>query len=50
MPITMKRRGVVTGGAPGFGREIARRPHEGGPRVAIVDADGGARLGAHPAV
>lgn len=39
MDLASDRRALVTGGASGFGREIARRLAAAGARVAIVDID-----------
>ncbi|MFG1851964.1 SDR family NAD(P)-dependent oxidoreductase [Actinomadura geliboluensis] len=41
MRIAQERRALVTGGASGFGRLIARRLHEAGASVAVVDIDAG---------
>ncbi|WP_141579073.1 SDR family NAD(P)-dependent oxidoreductase [Actinomadura sp. WMMA1423] len=41
MRIAQDRRALVTGGASGFGRRIARRLHEAGAAVAVLDVDGG---------
>lgn len=40
MRIAQDRRALVTGGASGFGRRIARRLHAAGAAVAVLDADG----------
>ncbi|AYY14949.1 SDR family oxidoreductase [Actinobacteria bacterium YIM 96077] len=37
MEIATGRKALITGGASGFGREIARRLHESGAQVAILD-------------
>jgi NAD(P)-dependent dehydrogenase (short-subunit alcohol dehydrogenase family) len=56
MDIAADRRALVTGGASGFGREIARRLRAAGAGVAIVDVDAervreaSAQLGVHPLV
>jgi NAD(P)-dependent dehydrogenase (short-subunit alcohol dehydrogenase family) len=41
MGIAAGRKALVTGGASGFGREIASRLYAAGAQVAIVDVDGG---------
>jgi NAD(P)-dependent dehydrogenase (short-subunit alcohol dehydrogenase family) len=38
--IAQDRRALVTGGASGFGRRIARRLHEAGAAVAVLDVNG----------
>ncbi|SEG78669.1 3-oxoacyl-[acyl-carrier protein] reductase [Thermomonospora echinospora] len=40
MRIAQDRRALVTGGGAGFGRRIARRLHEAGAMVAVLDIDG----------
>jgi NAD(P)-dependent dehydrogenase (short-subunit alcohol dehydrogenase family) len=39
MELAQGRKALVTGGASGFGREIARRLHAGGAATAVVDID-----------
>lgn len=41
MELAQGRKALVTGGASGFGREVARRLHDGGAAVAVVDIDAG---------
>jgi NAD(P)-dependent dehydrogenase (short-subunit alcohol dehydrogenase family) len=41
MKVAEDRKALITGGASGFGREIARALDAAGARVAVVDVDGG---------